>query len=63
MKKNVYGICGMCTVRCPMMSVVEDDRVVTVHGNPHAGGVAGALCARGAAGLALVNDDERPQFP
>ncbi|MFZ5811319.1 MAG: molybdopterin-dependent oxidoreductase [Thermodesulfobacteriota bacterium] len=63
MKKNVYGICGMCTVRCPMMSVVEDDKVLTVHGNPHAGGVAGALCARGAAGLALVNDDERPQFP
>ncbi len=63
MKKTVYGICGMCTVRCPMMSVVEDGNLVTIHGNPHAGGIKGALCARGAAGMALVNDDERPQFP
>jgi len=63
MKKTVYGVCGMCTVRCPMMSVVEDGKIVTIHGNPHAGGIKGALCARGAAGLALVDDDERPQFP
>ena len=63
MKKSVYGICGMCTVRCPMMSVVDDGKLVTIHGNPHAAGVKGALCARGAAGMALVNDDERPQFP
>jgi thiosulfate reductase/polysulfide reductase chain A len=63
MKKSVYGICGMCTVRCPMMSVVEDGKLVTIHGNPNAGGIKGSLCARGAAGMALVNDDERPQFP
>jgi len=63
MKKNVFGICGMCTVRCPMMSVVDDGKLVTIHGNPHAGGIKGSLCARGAAGMALVNDDERPQFP
>lgn len=63
MRKSVYGICGMCTVRCPMMSVVEDGRLVSIQGNPHAGGIKGSLCARGAAGMALVNDDERPQFP
>ncbi len=46
MKKTVYGICGMCTVRCPMMSVVEDGTIRSIHGNPHAGGIKGALCAR-----------------
>ncbi len=29
----------------------------------HAPGINGALCARGAAGLELIKDDERPQFP
>ncbi|MFP4516762.1 MAG: molybdopterin-dependent oxidoreductase, partial [Desulfovibrionales bacterium] len=61
--KNVYGICGMCTVRCPMMGVVEDGRVKFIQGNPHAAGIQGSLCARGAAGVALIEDDERPQFP
>jgi thiosulfate reductase / polysulfide reductase chain A len=62
-RNSVYGICGMCTVRCPMMGVVEDGKVLHVQGNPHAPGIAGALCARGAAGPALIEDDERPQFP
>ncbi len=62
-RRNVYSICGMCTVRCPMMAVVEDNRIVHLQGNPHAAGIKGALCARGAAGAALVADDERPQFP
>lgn len=61
--KSVYGVCGMCTVRCPMMAEVEDGRVVYIQGNPHAPGVKGSLCARGAAGLALTEDDERPQYP
>ena len=62
-RKTVYGVCGMCTVRCPMMAEVEGDRIVHLQGNPHASGIKGALCARGAAGGALVADDERPQFP
>ena len=61
--KQVYGICGMCTVRCPMMAEVEDGVVEFIQGNPHAPGIKGALCARGAAGLALTMDDERPQTP
>uniref|UniRef100_I2PYV2 Anaerobic dehydrogenase, typically selenocysteine-containing n=1 Tax=Desulfovibrio sp. U5L TaxID=596152 RepID=I2PYV2_9BACT len=62
-RKSVYSVCGMCTVRCPMMATVEGNRVVHLQGNPHAAGIKGALCARGAAGGALVADDERPQFP
>jgi thiosulfate reductase/polysulfide reductase chain A len=62
-KKQVYSICGMCTVRCPIQVEVEDGKCAFIQGNPHAAGIKGALCARGAAGAALVNDDERPQFP
>ncbi len=61
--KHVYSVCGMCTVRCPIQVSVKDGSCMHVFGNPHAAGVAGALCARGAAGTALVNDDERPQQP
>ncbi|MGE4536983.1 MAG: molybdopterin-dependent oxidoreductase [Desulfovibrio sp.] len=62
-QKQVYSVCGMCTVRCPMMATVADNTVVHLQGNPHAAGIKGALCARGAAGAALIADDERPQFP
>lgn len=60
---NVYGICGMCSVRCPIMVDLEEPDRIRVEGNPHAAGVAGSLCARGAAGPALTADDERPQYP
>ncbi len=61
--KEVFSVCGMCTVRCPIQVTVEDEGKVQVLGNPHAPGIKGALCARGAAGPALVADDERPQQP
>ncbi len=62
-KKQVYSICGMCTVRCPIQVEVENGTCTFLQGNPHAAGIKGAICARGGAGLALVNDDERPQYP
>ncbi|HDQ39615.1 MAG TPA: thiosulfate reductase [Desulfonatronum sp.] len=62
-KESIFSVCGMCTVRCPIQVDVENDEVVYIQGNPYAPGLQGALCARGAAGLALLNDDERPQFP
>lgn len=61
--RKVYSICGMCTVRCPIQVCVEDGICTDIRGNPHAPGIEEALCARGAAGLALVADDERPQVP
>ncbi|MFO8031517.1 MAG: hypothetical protein R6U22_03140, partial [Desulfohalobiaceae bacterium] len=48
-KKQVYSICGMCTVRCPIMTEVENGEVSFVQGNPHASGMEGSICARGAA--------------
>jgi thiosulfate reductase / polysulfide reductase chain A len=62
-KKKVYSVCGMCTVRCPIQVEVENGVCSFVQGNPHAAGINGSLCARGAAGMGLVADDERPQAP
>lgn len=62
-KKNIYSVCGMCTVRCPIQVEVVDGECSFIQGNPHAPGLKGALCARGAAGIGLLNDPERPQYP
>jgi thiosulfate reductase/polysulfide reductase chain A len=60
---TVYSVCGMCSVRCPIQVEVEDGRVVLIQGNRECAGIQGAVCARGAAGTALMEDGERPQFP
>jgi thiosulfate reductase/polysulfide reductase chain A len=61
MKKTVWSMCGMCTVRCPIRVEVENNEIKWLEGNPHI--LGGALCAKGSAGIALVQDDERPQQP
>jgi thiosulfate reductase/polysulfide reductase chain A len=63
MAKEIYSICFMCTVRCPIRVEVENDEVIWIEGNPHVPGIEGALCAKGSAGIALLNDTERPQHP
>ena len=62
-KEQVFSVCGMCSVRCPIRVEVENGVCTFLQGNPHAAGINGSLCARGSAGLALINDNERPQFP
>lgn len=61
MKKTVWSMCGMCSVRCPIKVEVENNKVQWIEGNPYL--LQGALCAKGSAGVALVEDDERPQQP
>ncbi|MBM4284086.1 MAG: molybdopterin oxidoreductase [Deltaproteobacteria bacterium] len=63
MSTAVWSICFMCTVRCPIRVEVENDDVVWIEGNPHVTGIEGALCAKGSAGVALLHDTERPQYP
>jgi thiosulfate reductase/polysulfide reductase chain A len=63
MKASVFSICGMCTVRCPIRVEVEDGVVTWIEGNPHDPGMAGRLCAKGSAGIAMEYDYERPQYP
>ena len=62
-KESTYSVCGMCTVRCPIEVETANGTIAFIKGNPHMGGIAGALCARGAAGKALINDNERIQRP
>jgi thiosulfate reductase / polysulfide reductase chain A len=62
-EKTIYSICGMCSVHCPVQVNVQNGECRFIQGNLHAPGINGALCARGAAGLELIKDDERPQFP
>ena len=61
MRKDIYSICFMCTVRCPIKVTVEDGTVKWIEGNPHQ--LKGALCAKGSAGTALLTDTERPRYP
>ena len=61
MKKSVYSMCGMCTVRCPIRVESENNKITWIEGNQHI--LGGALCAKGSAGPALVADNERPQQP
>ncbi len=61
--QKVYSICGMCTVRCPIVAEVQNGRVILIRGNVHAPGMSRGVCARGAAGIALVEDNERPKSP
>ena len=63
MKESVFSICGMCTVRCPIRVETEDGVVKWIEGNPHDSGMAGRLCAKGSAGIAMLYDYERPQHP
>ncbi|MDW7972907.1 MAG: molybdopterin-dependent oxidoreductase [Thermodesulfovibrio sp.] len=61
MKRSVFSYCGMCSVRCPIRVEVTDGRVTWIEGNPYV--LDGSLCAKGSAGVALLYDFERPQYP
>jgi len=63
MESEVYTLCFMCSVRCPIKVTTKDDQVKWIEGNPHVAGMEGSLCPRGAAGIALLNDHERVQSP
>lgn len=62
-KREVFSVCGMCTVRCPIRVEVENGQIAFIQGNPHVPAMKGSICPRGAAGKALIYDNERPQTP
>jgi len=62
MKKTVYTLCFMCSIRCPIKVVVEDNEIISIEGNPHVAGMNG-VCPRGASGTSLLKDTERPLCP
>ena len=63
MEKEVYSLCFMCSVRCPIKVVVKDGQVKWIEGNPHVAGMEGSLCPRGAAGISSLYDDQRVKSP
>jgi len=63
MQEQVYSLCFMCSVRCPIKVTVANGQVQFIEGNPHVKGIEGSLCPRGAAGISLVNDTQRVQSP
>ncbi len=63
MEKEVYSLCFMCSVRCPIKVLVKDGQVKWIEGNPKVPGMEGSLCPRGAAGISLLYDQQRVQTP
>ncbi|MEW6423956.1 MAG: molybdopterin-dependent oxidoreductase [Bacillota bacterium] len=61
--QEVYSICFMCTVRCPIKVTVKNDDVKLIEGNPYVAGIEGSICPKGAAGVSLLNDEERVKSP
>jgi thiosulfate reductase / polysulfide reductase chain A len=62
-RRTVYSMCEMCAVRCPTEVTVGDGRGTWLQGNPHDKAIGTSLCAKGAAGLSLDFDGQRPQTP
>ena len=63
MDKEIYSLCFMCSIRCPIKVGVKDGLVKWIEGNPHVAGMEGSLCPRGAAGISLLYDEQRVQSP
>lgn len=63
MNKDVFSLCFMCSVRCPIKVSVKDGHVDWIQGNPHVAGIDSRLCPRGSAGKSLLYDDQRLQSP
>ena len=55
--------CEMCFWRCGVMAEVADGKLLKLQGNPHHPLTKGKLCARGNAGMALLNDPDRLKYP
>ena len=63
MSSEIYSLCFMCSVRCPIKVVVSDGQVEWIEGNPLVPGMEGSLCPRGSAGVALLRDQQRLKGP
>ncbi|MBZ5569617.1 MAG: molybdopterin-dependent oxidoreductase [Acidobacteriia bacterium] len=55
--------CEMCFWRCGVMAEVVAGKLLKLQGNPHHPMTKGKLCARGNAGVALLNDPDRLKYP
>jgi anaerobic selenocysteine-containing dehydrogenase len=64
--KNLLGIpttCEQCPAGCGIIAYLDGDRLVQILGNPAHPNNKGSICAKGIAGINLVNDPERLLYP
>ncbi len=55
--------CGQCPAGCGIIAYLNGDRLVQILGNPDHPNNMGGICAKGLAGINLVNDPERLLYP
>lgn len=55
--------CLQCPAGCGVIAYLNGDRLVQILGNPDHPNNKGGICAKGVAGINLVNDPERLLFP
>jgi len=55
--------CQQCPAGCGIIAYLNGDRLVQILGNPDHPNNRGGICAKGIAGINLVNDPERLLFP
>lgn len=61
-RREVRGYCGFCAVHCPVVTSVDDDRVLSVEvDRSHPFG--GAICAKGRAAPEFHDHPDRVDFP
>ncbi|RZB34691.1 MAG: formate dehydrogenase major subunit [Desulfobacteraceae bacterium Eth-SRB1] len=57
--KEVISICPFCAVCCHFIAHVKDGKVINTEGDPGYPISEGALCAKGASMLPMINSDHR----
>lgn len=55
--------CEQCPAGCGIIAYLDGDRLVQILGNPNHPNNLGGICAKGIAGINLVNDSERLLYP
>jgi anaerobic selenocysteine-containing dehydrogenase len=55
--------CAQCPAGCGIIAYLDGDRLVQILGNPNHPNNQGGICAKGIAGINLVNDPERLLYP
>jgi len=61
--REVISICPFCAVCCHFIAHVKDGKIVSTEGDPGYPVSEGALCAKGAAMLSMINSEHRLEKP
>jgi anaerobic selenocysteine-containing dehydrogenase len=62
-RRAIPSACWQCVARDPMISFIEDGRLVKIEGNPESIRSRGKLCSKGQAGVNQIYDPDRILYP